>query len=209
MINEDKRSAKPPGPRNWKRPTTQTSSRRTRTPRERRRIVRRPCDPFSPFPNGVLDLMATMINTKRLLTRVLSSAKKARGAGDEPQPVLEQFVYALCREDATPEQADQAFQFLCANASSTGTKTWRQLLPRAGRSVRWHVWSRGPGSAAGGVLAGGVPRRSSSSILKCSTSRVPEAGGPAVVALPGGRRFRRCSGSCNDRSAATPSCSTP
>jgi endonuclease-3 len=56
--------------------------------------------------------MATMINKKRLLTRVLSSAKKARGAGDEPQPVLEQFVYALCREDATPEQADQAFQFL-------------------------------------------------------------------------------------------------
>jgi len=56
--------------------------------------------------------MATTINKKRLLTQVLSSARKARAAAEEPQPVLEQFVYALCREDATPEQADRALQFL-------------------------------------------------------------------------------------------------
>jgi endonuclease-3 len=55
--------------------------------------------------------MATTINKKRLLTKVLSRAKKATEA-DESQPVLEQFVYGLCREDATPDQAARAFRFL-------------------------------------------------------------------------------------------------
>jgi endonuclease III len=54
--------------------------------------------------------MATTTNKKRLLNQVLSRAKKVRDA--EAQPVLEQFVYGLCREDATPEQADRAFRFL-------------------------------------------------------------------------------------------------
>ena len=53
--------------------------------------------------------MATTINKKRLLTHVLSSTKRVT---EESQPVLEQFVYGLCREDATPEQADRAFLFL-------------------------------------------------------------------------------------------------
>src|SRR4051812_39415023 len=57
--------------------------------------------------------MATTINKKRLLTQILSAAKKVAEVPDEPQPVLEQFVYALCREDATPEQADRAFTYLC------------------------------------------------------------------------------------------------
>ncbi len=56
--------------------------------------------------------MATTINKKRLLTHVLTRAKTASGSGEEMQPVLEQFIYALCREDATPEQADRAFLFL-------------------------------------------------------------------------------------------------
>ena len=57
-------------------------------------------------------MATTAINKKRLLTRVLSSAKQATEAVEESQPVLEQFVYGLCREDATPEQADRAFLFL-------------------------------------------------------------------------------------------------
>ena len=56
--------------------------------------------------------MATTINKKRLLTHVLNGAKKAATGGEESLHVLEQFVYGLCREDATPEQADRAFQFL-------------------------------------------------------------------------------------------------
>src|SRR5260370_716287 len=54
--------------------------------------------------------MATTTNKKRLLTQVLSRARTMKDT--EAQPVLEQFVYALCREDATPAQADRAFRFL-------------------------------------------------------------------------------------------------
>jgi len=54
--------------------------------------------------------MATTINKKRLLTHLLAHAKKARNTG--APPVLEQFIYGLCREDATPEQADRAFEYL-------------------------------------------------------------------------------------------------
>src|SRR5260370_29185752 len=54
--------------------------------------------------------MATTTNQKRLLTQVLSRARTMKDA--EAQPVLEQFVYALCREDATPAQAHRAFRFL-------------------------------------------------------------------------------------------------
>ena len=56
--------------------------------------------------------MATTINKKRVLTQILTAAKKVTEVPDEPQPVLEQSIYALCREDATPEQADRAFDYL-------------------------------------------------------------------------------------------------
>ena len=55
--------------------------------------------------------MATTTNKKRLLSQVLSRARTTRD-GAAMQPVLEQFVYGLCREDATPVQADRAFRFL-------------------------------------------------------------------------------------------------
>src|SRR4051794_3066250 len=55
--------------------------------------------------------MATTISKQRALTNLLAAAP----AG-EPEsaklPVLEQFIYALCRSDSSPEQADRAFKHL-------------------------------------------------------------------------------------------------
>jgi endonuclease-3 len=59
--------------------------------------------------------MATTINKQRLLTALLSASRKlgrASEAEHDVRPVLQQFVYGLCREDATADQADQAYQAL-------------------------------------------------------------------------------------------------
>ena len=58
-------------------------------------------------------VMATTINKQRLLTHLFTALKKAYDP-EEPasRPVLEQFLYALCRENATREQADEAFRIL-------------------------------------------------------------------------------------------------
>jgi len=56
--------------------------------------------------------MATTINKQRIVTQLLTVAPPAPATEDVPLPVLEQFVYALCREDATPEQAHRAFKNL-------------------------------------------------------------------------------------------------
>src|SRR4051794_24143594 len=55
--------------------------------------------------------MATTINRQRVLSRLLDSSL---GEAREPQPlpVLEQFIFALCRENATDEQARQAYESL-------------------------------------------------------------------------------------------------
>jgi len=57
--------------------------------------------------------MATTINKHRVLNQLLAAAP-----GSEPEtttlPVLEQFIYGLCRSDASPEQADRAFKNLRA-----------------------------------------------------------------------------------------------
>jgi endonuclease III len=57
--------------------------------------------------------MATTTNKQRLLNQVLSSFPVEAGSEADPRPVLEQFVYGLCRENATPEQADCAYRTLC------------------------------------------------------------------------------------------------
>jgi len=58
--------------------------------------------------------MATTTNKQRLLTQLLATGKKGQEPRErEPLPVLEQFIYGLCREGATNEQADQAFEYLC------------------------------------------------------------------------------------------------
>jgi endonuclease III len=55
-------------------------------------------------------IMTTTVNKQRLLTHLLSSLGKAgKAAEPDERPVLEQFVYALCREGTTRELADQAF----------------------------------------------------------------------------------------------------
>jgi endonuclease-3 len=57
--------------------------------------------------------MATTINKQRLLTYLFSALKKAYDPDESAsRPVLEQFLYALCRENATREQADEAFKAL-------------------------------------------------------------------------------------------------
>jgi endonuclease III len=60
--------------------------------------------------------MATTINKQRQLTVLLSAARKlalSTDSGEDTRPVLQQFIYGLCREDATSEQADQAYRTLC------------------------------------------------------------------------------------------------
>jgi endonuclease-3 len=59
--------------------------------------------------------MATTINKQRLLTHLFNATKKTVDVDSEvePRPVLHEFIYALCREDATREEADRAFQNLC------------------------------------------------------------------------------------------------
>ncbi len=57
--------------------------------------------------------MATTINKQRLLTQLFAIAKKTIEPDEEARPVLQQFIYGLCRESATREQADEAYRFLC------------------------------------------------------------------------------------------------
>jgi endonuclease-3 len=57
--------------------------------------------------------MPTAINKQRLLTHLFSTLKSRYGtAAPEERPVLTQFVYGICREGATREQADRAFRNL-------------------------------------------------------------------------------------------------
>ena len=55
--------------------------------------------------------MATTINKQRLLNNLLNSTG-ADAFEQEVLPVLEQFVFGLCRENATPEQAHLAYRNL-------------------------------------------------------------------------------------------------
>ena len=57
--------------------------------------------------------MATTINKQRLLTHMFAALKKAYDP-EEPvsRSVMEQFLYALCRENSTRERADEAFATL-------------------------------------------------------------------------------------------------
>ena len=57
--------------------------------------------------------MPVTTNKQRLLMQILATlGKNAKFAPHEERPVLEQFIYALCREGATREQADHAFRAL-------------------------------------------------------------------------------------------------
>ena len=56
--------------------------------------------------------MATTINKQRLLNQLYQAVRKSPDSEEQPHPVLDQVIYGLCREDATPEQADRAFEDL-------------------------------------------------------------------------------------------------
>jgi endonuclease-3 len=56
--------------------------------------------------------MPTLTNKQRVFNLLFSTEVKNKPADEEPRPVLEQFLYALCREGVTREQADRAFRNL-------------------------------------------------------------------------------------------------
>ncbi len=57
--------------------------------------------------------MATTTNKQRLVTQLFTAYKKAGEPADtDALPVLEQFIYGLCREGTTRERADEAFRTL-------------------------------------------------------------------------------------------------
>jgi endonuclease III len=57
--------------------------------------------------------MATTTNKQKLVNQLFTALGKSFRAGEPTQrPVLEQFIYAVCREGVTREQADKAFHAL-------------------------------------------------------------------------------------------------
>jgi endonuclease-3 len=66
------------------------------------------------FHNGVIDtIMPTTTNKQRLLSQIFNVLpRESKPAEPQSRPVLEQFLYALCREGVTREQADRAFRNL-------------------------------------------------------------------------------------------------
>jgi endonuclease III len=60
--------------------------------------------------------MPTITNKQRALTHLFALVKKHPMSGEaEPRPVLEQFIYGICREGATRAQSDRAFANLRSN----------------------------------------------------------------------------------------------
>ena len=58
-------------------------------------------------------IMPTVNNKQRLIQRLCSSSKRtAEGAAKDDRSILEHLLYAVCREGATRDQADEAFQTL-------------------------------------------------------------------------------------------------
>lgn len=57
--------------------------------------------------------MPTTTNKQRLLNQIFGTlAKSHKDAEPDARPVLEQFIFAICREGVTREQADQAYRAL-------------------------------------------------------------------------------------------------
>lgn len=75
--------------------------------------------------------MATAIHRQRLLNRIFTTLKKHVPAADpEPRPVLEQLLYAVCREGVSREKADRAFKNLQAIFFD-----WNEIRVSAAREV--------------------------------------------------------------------------
>jgi hypothetical protein len=56
--------------------------------------------------------MPATTNKQRLLTNLMGRPEKAEAQHGNELPVLEQFIYGICREGVTRRQADQAFKVL-------------------------------------------------------------------------------------------------
>jgi endonuclease-3 len=56
--------------------------------------------------------MPTTINKQRILNHLLNGAKSKGPTATAANSILNQFAYAICREGAQPEMADQAYQRL-------------------------------------------------------------------------------------------------
>ena len=56
--------------------------------------------------------MPAVTNKQRVLTQILNLRKKAVDSEPENLPVLEQFIYGLCREGTTRDLADEAYEKL-------------------------------------------------------------------------------------------------
>jgi endonuclease-3 len=56
--------------------------------------------------------MATTVNKQRLLQQLTTPHGRTPKGEPEPRPVLEQFLYAICREGVTRELADRAYRNL-------------------------------------------------------------------------------------------------
>ena len=57
--------------------------------------------------------MSTTTNKQKIVNHLFTSlAKHAKNKPMEERPVLEQFIYAILRENATRDSADQAFKSL-------------------------------------------------------------------------------------------------
>src|SRR5581483_11313563 len=61
---------------------------------------------------GLGIFMATTTNKQRLFTNLLAHLPKGAKGEPEAKPVLESFIYAICREGVTREQADRAYRNL-------------------------------------------------------------------------------------------------
>jgi endonuclease-3 len=84
--------------------------------------------------------MAATINKQRLLMQLFSAVPRAMevkeetGTKAEPRPVLEQFLYALCREGTTRAAADRAFRRLQENFFD-----WNEIRVSSVREVADHL----------------------------------------------------------------------
>src|SRR5437879_986402 len=56
--------------------------------------------------------MATTVNKQKIVSQLFTSLAKHAKSKPGERPVLEQFVYAILRENATRDAADQAFTSL-------------------------------------------------------------------------------------------------
>lgn len=56
--------------------------------------------------------MTTTINKQKLVTQLFGLHKAPKGPEPDERLVLEQFLYAICREGVTPDAAEQAFAAL-------------------------------------------------------------------------------------------------